>query len=482
MPFRDPNLGVEAAHWSPDLRKADTLTVQRIRTIVRLSRLLRSEDGQTLVLASLCMVVLVGFLGLSVDAGVLRYQKRLLQNVADAAAIAGALQLPTCGSSANCSSLQVAAQAALTENGFTGFTVLLNCAKRSGTKLELTINNAPCAVPSDPNKGQSSYVEVVVSKPTPTLFARVLGVTSVLLMARAEATQPPVTCVYVLDPTGSNALVADSGTSISTDCRAIDESNSSSSAQCTSSTVTAPVVALVGDGTASNCSVNGTLQLNAGMPRPADPLSSLAKPPVPTCGASAQGSVLHGSPSALTLSGTATLYADHAYCGGITITNGAKVTFQPGVYVLGSGTSPGGLSIDVGATVTGRGVTFYNYGSSGPILFGYTSFSSGGVTLVAPSSGTYSGVLFFQDPRNSSQATLLGNSAWNTVLQGAYYFPAAKVLDTYSGPVAYNLLIAYDVEFAYSSAGYTGTSTFASNYSSLADGSPLSNAGAFLVQ
>ena len=446
----------------------------------RLARLQADESGQTLVLAALCLIVLIGFLGLAVDAGVLRYQKRQLQNLADAAALAGALEVAACKGTANCTALQMAAQDALTENGFSGSALLTNCASRSGTKLEVSVNNAPCALANDPNKGNTSYVEVVVSAPINVVFARVLGMNSVLMMARAEAMRPPVTCAIVLDPSASSAALVDSGTTITADCRMVVESTSPSSVQCTSSSVTATILTLVGNGTASNCSVNGTLQLNARLPNPADPLSSLAKPAIPACGTTTQGPVLKGSPSALIITGTVTLYPDRAYCGGITITNGAKVTFQPGVFVLGTSNSAGGLAVDVGATVNGTGVTIYNYGSSGAITFSYSSFTSGGVSLVAPTSGPYSGILLYQDPGNTTQATLLGSRSWNTVLQGAYYFPTAKVVDTYSGSAAYNILIAYDVEFA--STSNTTLSTFVSDYSSLDAGSPLVDSGAYLVQ
>ena len=446
-----------------------------------LPKLMRDESGQTLVLAAACMIALVGILGLSVDAGVLRYQKRQMQNAADAAALAGALEVSACGGTANCSAMQSAVQSSLTENGLTG-SFLSNCSARTGTRLEITLNNPPCALSSDPNRNVSSFVEVVASEPVPTVFARVLNVNSVAILARAEANAPPPTCVFALDPSGSNAFVLNSGTTLSGNCGAMVESTSAQAVACTSATVTAPIIYLVGSGTASSCSFTSTLKFGARPPNPPDPLSSLPKPPVLACGAASSGPTYHGAPSALTLSGNATLYADAAYCGGITINNGATVTFQAGTYVLGTSSTAGGLAVDVGASVNGSGVTFYNYGASGAVTFTYTSFTSGGVNLTAPTSGIYSGILFFQDPRNTTQATLLGKSAWNTVLQGVYYFPTAKVLDTYSGSAAYNFLVAYDIGFLKSSSGGTGLSTFASNYSSLTNGSPVPGPGVSLVE
>ena len=53
----------------------------------------KSEAGQALAFTAVAMFVLIGVAGLGVDIGVSRYQKRLQQNAADAAAIAGANNL-----------------------------------------------------------------------------------------------------------------------------------------------------------------------------------------------------------------------------------------------------------------------------------------------------------------------------------------------------------------------------------------------------
>ena len=53
-------------------------------------RILRDENGQTLVLTALCGSALLGFMALALDVGVLFHTKRNLQTAADAAALAGA--------------------------------------------------------------------------------------------------------------------------------------------------------------------------------------------------------------------------------------------------------------------------------------------------------------------------------------------------------------------------------------------------------
>src|SRR5271157_4037301 len=70
------------------------------------------EAGNILLLTALSLTVLMGFVGLAVDMGMLRYDKRLQQTAADAAAIAGANNLAYSG-------WQAGGQSAAVANGFT---------------------------------------------------------------------------------------------------------------------------------------------------------------------------------------------------------------------------------------------------------------------------------------------------------------------------------------------------------------------------
>lgn len=58
------------------------------------SRLLRDENGQSLIIVAAAMIVLLGIAAFTVDLGFLFYQKRHLQNTADAAALAAVKELP----------------------------------------------------------------------------------------------------------------------------------------------------------------------------------------------------------------------------------------------------------------------------------------------------------------------------------------------------------------------------------------------------
>jgi len=152
------------------------------------------------------------------------------------------------------------------------------------------------------------------------------------------------------------------------------------------------------------------------------------------------------------------------YYGGISITGNAHVTFRPGTYILAGG----GLSVTGNSTLTGSGVTFYNTTGLG----GYTPINLTGnetANLSAPTSGPFEGILFFQDRSISSGSgsTIIGNSS--STFDGAVYFPTTSL--SYIGNSSlsgYTLLVADTVHI-------TGNATLGNNYSSLANGSPISS-------
>jgi uncharacterized membrane protein len=79
-------------------------------------KMLEDESGQVLVLVVLCMTILVGFMALAIDVGLLFRAKRNLQIAADAAATAAALDYFYDNSIDNAKAVGI--QAA-TENGVT---------------------------------------------------------------------------------------------------------------------------------------------------------------------------------------------------------------------------------------------------------------------------------------------------------------------------------------------------------------------------
>ena len=103
------------------------------------------EKGQALVFTALALTVLLGFAGLGIDMGVLRYQRRLEQSAADAVALAGASEL-CCGG--GLPAIDAAAQNAATANGFTAaYTEVSNC-ESSGAAIGTTCVDVDSPRPS----------------------------------------------------------------------------------------------------------------------------------------------------------------------------------------------------------------------------------------------------------------------------------------------------------------------------------------------
>lgn len=455
----------------------------------------RSESGAVLVITALSLTTIISILGFAIDVGHFFFVKRDLQNAVDAAALAAAIEVKTCSGTASCTTMQTAAQNALVENGVTAGTTLTNCSGSVGSGVTLTLNDPPCALSSDPNSGKANYTEAVVTEQVPTYFASLIGLKTVSVTARAEAAHGfGGPCIYALDPTGP-AISIVAGVIVHSRCPVVDESTSSDALACVVGVfMYAPRVSVSGGADGILCGLSTVPLTHQPEPNPRDPLAYLPAPSTANdaCGTST-GSPYYGSSSAVNilLNGNAE-FNPGVYCGGINITAAllSNITFKPGVYILKDahgllGITQGGLNINLNAltTITGSGVTFYNKGPSGSISFtepvtGGSLLSISNISLSAPTSGTYSGILFFQAHGVSSTGVFLANLAQSSKLEGAIYLPDGDVTYGVSAlSSAYNILVAKDINLTVSVI-----SSFGNDYSSLEYGSPLEGNNVALVQ
>ena len=409
---------------------------------------MREESGQALVLTALSMVVLICFLALAIDVGQLYYTKRQLQAAADAAALAGALEISQCAGTSNCAAMQGAAQSALAEDGLAGSTLLTQCATSAGTGLTLTVNRAPCALGStklDPNYGNAQYVEAVVSELQPTYFAKIFGVRSVKVAARAEAgVGTSAVCVYVTNTSANDALELNGRSSLTSACGiAVSSSGTDALLVNSGNSLSAPAIEVHG-GVSNQGTISPAPTVGAAVTP--DPLSAVPAPSAASCAAT---NYSYSSSTAITLNpGT--------YCGSTTFSGSAPITFNPGVYVF-----TGTLTISGSQTVSGDNVMFYF--SSGSILFN----GSPTVNLAAPTTGTYAGMLFYQASTDTTEAILNGSP--QNSFQGALYFPGAELLINGGGnQAAYTIVDANTVLL-----NGDVTFTIGDDYSSLPGGSPV---------
>jgi hypothetical protein len=126
------------------------------------------------------------------------------------------------------------------------------------------------------------------------------------------------------------------------------------------------------------------------------------------------------------------------YCGGITASD-ATLTLNPGTYILNGD----GLIVENSGSITGSGVFFYNTGVNGQIAGPVTITGSGAVNLSAPTSGTYEGILFFQDRSVTYTTANSVSNAGGGTMTGTFYFPTTAF--TFAGSSAVSIYDAFVV-------------------------------------
>jgi Putative Flp pilus-assembly TadE/G-like len=402
---------------------------------------LKSDAGQALILFAFTMIILMGFADMGIDLGYLRYMRRSMQAAADSAALAGTAEL-------GYGDVTAAAWADASTNGFT-----------NGTKgVSVTVNNPPLSGSHD---GNPRYVEVLISQNQPTFFMKVLGVKSHLVSTRAVGYSGiSGACIYSLNKSNSSAFVVSGNADLNAQCGILDNSNNSTAALVTNGggCLSAKYIGVVGQ-FKNNSSCAPSPNPVSGVAPFSDPLAYLQAPTVGAC----------TNNNVSITSGTPTLYPG-VYCGGINISGGSSsVTFSPGTYIINGG----GLSISGGANVNGNGVTFYLTGTHSS--FKGVSITGGSASsLIAPDTGTYAGILFFQDRSISSTSSGSGSNiagGSGMIVQGTLYFPTTAL--SYSGNSVnthYTIIVADTVKI-------TNTSYFPDTYDTNPNGfSPIHSA------
>jgi len=355
-----------------------------------------SERGQALVLVVLCLTVVLGFLGFAVDVGQLFRARQILQTAADAAAIAGAQQVLY-------SDWNTAAQAAAVQNGITngvnGATITVNHPPLSGAH---TIGRDP--------SGANNYVEVIVSQPQPSGFYQIVKPGAMTVSARSVASNGPShNCLYTLGTSGTDINVTGFLASLNMpNCGIVDNSTSSNALSesgafdsISGGTITvAGQTSGVGFWNSIDCSAPGPCPATRAAPTQ-DPLAYLSDPAIP-------GGCHTGT---TTITTNKTLSPD---CwNGLTL-NGGIVNFSPGLYIVNGNLNITGFI----QGVTGTGVTFY---VTGAINFSGAQY----LNLVAPTSGTYNGILFMAPLTNTSAMTFTGLSY--STLSGIFHLPGSAM-------------------------------------------------------
>ena len=391
-----------------------------------------SRRGQTAMLFTLAAVPLFGMIGLTVDIGWAHFRQEAAQTAADAAATAAAVAAYTSTGGTNmlCTSPHVACYATeyTCPSTFTSTpdnNILAGCmyAKENGFvtggRQKVTFQSGVGAAPTAAGVTMSYWVVARVSESIPQLFSAVLGYPTASVTARASTGAREANsggCVIALNPNASGALRTTGTTNVTTGCGVFVNSNNASDAL---SMVGGSIINTTGSArteVVGQWNGGGFVQVNGvtstpltGRPTMGDPMLDMPTPSVPTAMKSVPNMNSHDD---------VTIDPGY-YPGGISLGSQQTLRLNPGLYYIENGVSLGGQTSMIGTT----GVTLF-------IKSGVVNMTGGAtVSLTAPSSGTYQGILFFQDRNNHSAATLVGGTTQQ--MNGALYFPGASL--TYTG-------------------------------------------------
>ena len=406
-----------------------------------------SDEGQALVLTAMGLLVLLLMAGLGVDVGYLRYQKQQMQKAADAAALAGA------SAKIYGSDYVTAGQNDSKANGF----------QNGLNGIQVNVVSPPTTGPFSTAADKDNYVQATVSQLQPTFFMRVGGFNNVNVAATSVASTAGSAsgCIYVMDPLASSSYKVAGTANVNATCGIqVDSSSSSAYNDTGGGCTTAASIGIVGGVKSGTCSHPTPV---TGVSTFSDPLSALAEPQPTSC--TLQSGNING--------GTVTLKPDNngiaTFCGGINIHGTSpNVTFQPGLYIMYGG----GMQINSSAIVAGNGVTFYNTGTkSGPTGFQPITINGGsGITLSAPTSGTYAGILFFENreiAKNGNINNTITGLAGSTFNGTLYFLNSNLNYEGNSTNNGYTIIIA-------DTLSVLGTSVLGDNYTSLPGGiSPI---------
>ncbi len=176
------------------------------RTLRGLRRRAADESGQALVIAALFMTMLLAMTGLVVDVGHAMLVQRQLQAGVDAAALAGAQDLP-----AKVGTQYLAEITALNYSATPGEKNAVNTVDNAVTTVTVEcIQSLPGCNRRD--EGVNG-LRVVSKSDVPTFFGKFIGINKLTVTARSTACSPcsvkPLDIMMVLDRTGSMCQVWD---------------------------------------------------------------------------------------------------------------------------------------------------------------------------------------------------------------------------------------------------------------------------------
>jgi hypothetical protein len=244
-------------------------------------------------------------------------------------------------------------------------------------------------------------------------------------------------CLYLLGTTGTTLNISNGVQVTTSSCGVFDNSNSASAISVVGgSKLTSTSVKVVGGYSTSNggCIDTPTGACNSltpttGATAVADPFSGLPSPTVSACSG---GNYTNWQATPYSLS-------PGSYCGMI-VGNGMSAVLAGGTYIIDGGS----FSIAGGSTLTTTGGVMI-YLTNGATV---SISNNANVTMSAQSSGSYEGVLFYQDRTMTSPggSSFQGGSTMH--LTGSLYFPYGALTFDNGSNAQTEAIVANSITFA----------------------------------
>lgn len=398
-------------------------------------------------MATLSISVMIGLLSFAVDMGWGYFRREAAQSAADAAATAAVRAVQTgvtgtpacgngivwCGSPAGAATNCPATKPSSATNTYDNACML--AASNGYTTAGSTTVSVQANTTTPFNGATVSYWVTVRIAETPTTFFALPFFSNALtnnVIASAAMTTTTVQsdCIYILGGSETTLTMANGVDITASGCGVSVASNSSSAASVTGgATLTTNFLDLVGGEQVNNggkiVNSKGQTLSPTTVSSVSDPFASITPPTVPSSCTAANYS-----------SWQASAYTPGPGCySSFSVSNGVTVDMQAGTYIINGGS----FSL-TGGTLSASGVMIYlTNGASVTISNGMT------VTMSPESSGTYEGILFFQDRSDSATANVAGGS--NMKLSGSLYFPDATLNINNGSNTETEALVANSVNF-----------------------------------
>jgi hypothetical protein len=378
----------------------------------------RDEGGQALIVIAAALGGLLLGIGLALDTGQLFVARRAAQTAADAGAWAGAAILYAGGSAAQA---RTAAATDATRNGYT-----------DGGFITVTTASPPA---TGTYAGDPGYIEVTITEQVLTrfLFGASAGRTAIAVHAVAGLARSGSGQAVIVTRSSGNTTLTLSGSTRFTITGGGTNTNTSSN----------NAVSIGGGGqlTATFHRVTGNVTAaDAGRmsPAPTTGVAAAADPFASVAGPSTIGVPVYAGQ---TITNATVTLSPGVYTGLITVGNLGIAKLNAGNYIFRAGltTTGSGSLVLAGA----GGVLLYNANANYPAVGGVCGSlslaGSGTMTLSASRTGSYAGMLVFQDRSCAGSAALTVRTG--TSLSGTLYVPAA----TLTISIANNVTIASQI-------------------------------------